>query len=225
MKNLKLKSIIALFLFVASYSMEAQTPHHIFSGTGELTCDIVRAKVGDTRTCPVDIGNFASAIPFTATITGYTKIGYQAFAHYLNLTAVTISSSVKEIGDEAFPNCGLSTLTFEGTTPPIIAAYAFSSAGGSGLTINIPSNAMGDWYDVLLAAGISSTVLDNSGIENIPIPPPYSDVLAVPENGVTYDKHPKYRIAFESTMETAKITRILYEMFDNVDGKGKLLYQ
>ena len=120
MKNLKLKSVIALFLFVASYNMNAQTPHYTFSGTGELTCSDVNTKLGISRICGSVVHNSTS---FTATITGYEKIGIDAFKTLTGLTAVTISSSVTEIDAYAFDETvNLSSLTFEGTIPPTMHA-------------------------------------------------------------------------------------------------------
>ena len=72
---------------------------------------------------------------------GLTEIGENAFASCSGLTAITIPANVTEIDSNAFAgNRSLATITFESTTPPTVAADAFSQLP-SGVTVNVPEGA------------------------------------------------------------------------------------
>ncbi len=49
-----------------------------------------------------------------------TSIGDYAFSYCSSLTSITIPNSVTSIGEEAFLNCSLTSVTFEGRTPPLM---------------------------------------------------------------------------------------------------------
>jgi hypothetical protein len=75
-----------------TFTVEQGIENVMFGGTGVVT----RATV---RTAPS-----LSSIK-TVTIKGYNKIGYGAFSNLPSLETVSISASVKTIGDYAFYNC------------------------------------------------------------------------------------------------------------------------
>lgn len=98
-------------------------------------------------------GGDASAITqdFTSTIertvssltlpSGTTTIGQNAFASCSALTEVVIPAGVTSIEANAFAeNRSLQTITFEGTTPPTVAADAFSQLPEN-VEINVPEGA------------------------------------------------------------------------------------
>ena len=98
-------------------------------------------------------GGDASAVTqdFTSTIertvssltlpSGTTVVGQNAFASCSALTEVTIPAGVQTIEANAFAeNRSLATITFESTTPPTVAADAFSQLP-SGVTVNVPEGA------------------------------------------------------------------------------------
>ena len=98
-------------------------------------------------------GGDASAITqdFTSTIertvssltlpSGTTVVGENAFASCSALTEVTIPAGVQSIEANAFAeNRSLQTINFEGTTPPTVAADAFSQLPEN-VEINVPEGA------------------------------------------------------------------------------------
>ena len=64
-----------------------------------------------------------------------TSIGEGAFQYCYGLNSVTIGSSVDEIGEKAF-ECGITDVTFLGTTPPWIYFDSFGNA--ENITIHVP---------------------------------------------------------------------------------------
>lgn len=127
----------------------------------------------------VDLGN------------GVTTIGSSAFEYCYAMTSVTIPASVTEIGSWAFYNCP--TIVMEGTTPPTISSYTFTSEA----TIFVPCTAL-DTY-------LTTSVWQNLNLQGNN----YTVILSATEGGyaqitasdcatntVTIEAYPEERYVF-----------------------------
>lgn len=103
--------------------------------------------------------NLASvSIPATV-----TSIGENAFGATYSLTAITIPALVTEIGAMAFDYSSLASVTFEGDTPPIIAADAFSDCANLSKII-VPTGTQ-DAYQAAVGEGLKEKVVEGTAIE------------------------------------------------------------
>ena len=93
-------------------------------------------------------GNLASV----SILADVTSIGENAFGFTTSLTAITIPSSVEEIGAIAFSYSSLASVTFEGNTPPTIAADAFSDCANLSKII-VPTGTQ-DAYQAAVGDGL-----------------------------------------------------------------------
>jgi len=100
-----------------------------FTGSGEITQDIVKGVSGYANATNIYIGG------------GVTTIGSKAF-YGMSLTSVTIPSTVTSIGNSAFQNCNqLQSITFaSGTTTLTVGYYAFNKSGDNIQTFTFTCN-------------------------------------------------------------------------------------
>jgi hypothetical protein len=130
-------------------------PNVTFSGTGELTQEIVNLGIGSKT---------------QVIITGYTSIGNYAFLGKPQITSVNIPNSVLTIGTQAFYNCsGLETVTFQETSSlTSIGDYAFESCSGlTSVTIGNSVTSIGDYAFDSCTGLTSVTFQETSSVTSI----------------------------------------------------------
>ena len=101
-----------------------------FDGTGELTRAIVNAGLG------------SATIVF---ISGYTRIGSEAFVFKSQITSVTIGSSVTSIGDFSFRSCtGLTSIELSNSVTSIDTHAFYGCTAFTSVTLPSSLTSIGD---------------------------------------------------------------------------------
>ena len=128
---------IGVNAFYACYSLTSVTIGNSVTSIG------YSAFYGCSRLTSIEIPN------------SVTSIGTYAFSGCKRLTSVTIPSSVTSIGSYAFAYSGLTSITFEGSTPPAFENNVFYNVNKS-IPVYVPANSRETYKNALGGLGFSN---------------------------------------------------------------------
>lgn len=89
--------------------------------------------------------------------TGINSISSEGFGYSTSLTSVTIPESVTFIGNYAFYESPLESITFMSATPPYLGRDVFHDRAATG-NLTVPANGEGNYYDLAVSLGNGWTI-------------------------------------------------------------------